>query len=76
MPTLNREDTHMALGVKRARQIARRVPAPEWDVLELASEVPWLEGWLKTAPVEQVAVWARTALANVAEEPIPSLAEG
>jgi hypothetical protein len=65
----------MALEEKRARQIARLVPAPEWDILELATEVPWLEGWLNTAPVEQVAAWARKTLANVAEEPIESPAE-
>ena len=33
----------MPLELHRARQIARRVPTGEWEILELAAEVPWLE---------------------------------
>jgi hypothetical protein len=54
----------MPLEMRRARQIALRVPAVDWAILALAAEAPWLDEWLRNAPLEQVAAWAREALAN------------
>ena len=58
------EDKRMPLELHRARQIARRVRVNEWDILELAAEVPWLEAWLRDAPLEEVAAWVRETMAN------------
>ena len=60
----------MALSFERAREIAARVPTDTWAILELEEEVPWLEDWLRTAPVAEVAAWTRRTLANAVEEPL------